>query len=575
MITIKTTSDHEITVQTPFSPAMRDACKSIPGGAWDPDRRAWVYPATPRVALEISDRFTGGVSCADQEFCGLVARGQNGTQLPDGVSTLPAVAVPPPDSKTDCRPYQLEAYGHLLTRPANMLGHDMGVGKTKVVVDAVVNLPDVKLVLVVCPLSVIQTWVDEFAKHAATPVNVVPLASGTVVTRAGKAQQQLQAHRARQNGGDPPPLVLVINYEAVWRPAFAKFAQGIAWDLIGCDEIQKIKNHNGRASKFMAQLARIARRRVGLSGTPMPHGPFDIFGSFRFLDVTILGPHVTPFKHRYFVMGGHKVNGRPVEIVGMQNVDEFNRKVASITHFVTKEDAGLDLPPVVHQTRYVELGPVAARAYHELERDFVTQVEAGLITVANAMVLVGKQLQLTSGFLRVDREETRGEIVDHTIGSEKATALAELLDDLPPSEPVVVFCRFRHDLDVVAEVANKNKRLCFKLCGGCNELTEWKAAKGGQVLAVQYQAGSVGVDLTRAAYCCFFSPTHSLGDYRQSLARLDRPGQTRSVTYIHILAKDTVDEKVHAALQARQEVIETIIAGIREEIADETTPKRA
>ena len=605
MITIKTTADHEITVQTPFSPALRDACKSIPGRAWDPDRQAWVYPATPLVAKEIADRFTGQSCCTDDEFDKLVERGRNGTRLPDGQSLMPATAVPPPDSKTDCYRHQLVAYGNLLTRPANLLAHHMGVGKSKVVVDAVVNLPDVNLVLIVCPKTVIDVWPEQFAEHAATPVTVIPLSEGTVATRTSKAKQQIQIHQARQH---PEPLVLVINYEAVWAKAFAEFALGVAWDMVVCDEIHRIKSARGVASRFLAQLAKLAVRRVGLTGTPFPHSQSDIFAQFRFLDVGIFGKYVTRFRSRYIEMGGYKVNGRCVQEVGMKNVDEFNRNVASITHFVTKEDAGLDLPPVVHQTRYVTLGPDAARAYRDLERDLVTQVEAGLVTVANAMVMVTKLQQVTSGFLRIDREETRGEIVDAAIGNEKAAALAELFDDLPPAERVVVFCRFLHDLDVIAEAAKKCKRLQWELSGRRNELAHWQtknerlyicgrcknrdalpyvgkttpcnmAAPGdpghcpgtmtamppGDVLAVQIQAGGVGIDLTRAAYCCYFSPTYNMGDYLQSLARLDRPGQTRPVTYIHLVAKGTIDETVYKALQSRQDVITAVIEGIKNE----------
>ena len=212
--------------------------------------------------------------------------------------------------------------------------------------------------------------------------------------------------------------------------------------------------------------------------------------------------------------------------------------------------------------------------------------------------------------MRIDPEETGGKVVDSPLGdNQKGRTLAELLDDLPPSEPVVVFCRFRHDLDVIRDVVKRSGRMSFELSGRYNELAGWQQGadplyicnkcsnrdllpyvgpttpcnmappekpdycpgtmkvqtSAGDVLAVQIQAGGVGIDLSRAAYCVYFSMGYNLGDYLQSLARLDRPGQTRSVTYIHLVARDTIDEKVYAALQNRQDVIEAIIEGIKGE----------
>ena len=76
-------------------------------------------------------------------------------------------------------------------------------------------------------------------------------------------------------------------------------------------------------------------------------------------------------------------------------------------------------------------------------------------------------------------------------------------------------------------------------------------------------AGGVGVDLSRSAYCVYYSLGFSLGDYEQSLARLHRPGQNRSVSYLHLTAKNTVDEKVYDALQKRADVIEEILSEIK------------
>ena len=82
-----------------------------------------------------------------------------------------------------------------------------------------------------------------------------------------------------------------------------------------------------------------------------------------------------------------------------------------------------------------------------------------------------------------------------------------------------------------------------------------------EVMAVQIQAGGVGIDLTRASIAVYYSFGFSLGDHLQSLARLHRPGQRHPVTFYHLIAQGTVDEKVFRALQERREVISNILQG--------------
>ena len=60
-----------------------------------------------------------------------------------------------------------------------------------------------------------------------------------------------------------------------------------------------------------------------------------------------------------------------------------------------------------------------------------------------------------------------------------------------------------------------------------------------------------------------FSLGFSLGSYEQSLARIHRPGQTRPVEYIHLLAQGTVDEKVMAALAHRADVVNSVLQQLK------------
>jgi SNF2 family DNA or RNA helicase len=142
---------------------------------------------------------------------------------------------------------------------------------------------------------------------------------------------------------------------------------------------------------------------------------------------------------------------------------------------------------------------------------------------------------------------------------EKERALADFLIDLDPAEPVVVFARFRADLDAIRLAARAAGRAVRELSGTRRELAEWQADSVGSVLATQIQSGGEGIDLTRAAHCVYYSLGFSLAQYEQSLARTHRPGQSRPVTYYHLIASGTIDRYVYRTLRQRRDVIDRVL----------------
>ena len=545
-----------IRLATPFR--LKDLVKSLPGARWDAARKTWSVPATPAAAGAAVEALTPHGLEPTEPIAALAQAAVAGIAIKaaaDGELT-------PARSRTTPWHHQTQGYHMIVEQPAAMLAYDMGTGKTKCVVDAVCNLDDIRRVLIVCPKSVIAVWPREFEKHGwtwtcpsadphACSLRIVALDEGTIAKRTRRADMALKLAAARHE-----KCVLVINYEAAWQGVFGEWALLQDWNMVVGDELHRIKAPGGKASRFMEKVGRKAGHRVGLTGTPMPHSPLDVYGQFRFLDTGIFGSSFVRFRARYAVMGGYQHH----EVLGFQHQDELHAKFYSIAHRVKKGDV-LDLPPTIHQERRVELGDNARRIYHEVEREFIADLGTGVITAANALARLLRLQQITSGY---GVTETGEQIA---LDDAKSLELADILDDLDIQEPVVCFARFRHDLNCIRTVAEKAGRQCMELSGRMNELAAWQNAKGGEVLAVQIQAGGVGIDLTRAAYCVYFSLGFSLGDYSQSLARLDRPGQTRSVTYLHLVAASTVDEKVYQALQTRAAVVESVLAQIRKSLA--------
>ncbi len=433
--------------------------------------------------------------------------------------------------------HQREALAFVKDKPGSMLAMEMGTGKTKVAID-LMDAQDYRRVLIVCPLSVVAgVWPGEFAKHSAAPWTVLPLAHGSVKDKQAQAEAALlKSERA----------AVVINYESVWREPFGSWARKQPWDLVVMDECHRCKTPGGVASRYCSRLSDRVPQRLALTGTPMPHDPLDIYAQYRALDKNIYGTSFRQFKARYAVMGGWS----NTKVVGYQCEEEFNGKFYSIAYRVEAADV-LDLPPLLTVTRMCELGPKARKLYRTLERDFIADLEEGRITAVNVLSQLLRLQQMTSGYAHT--EDDRDVEVDTT----KADLLADLLEDMGKEEPVVVFARFKHDLEVVHRVARRLGRPSYEISGARKELSLWN--ENGGVLAVQIQSGGLGIDLTKARYAVYYSLGFSLGDYLQSQARLHRHGQKRPVEIIHLIAKATVDEAIMAALAAREQVIESIM----------------
>jgi SNF2 family DNA or RNA helicase len=239
-------------------------------------------------------------------------------------------------------------------------------------------------------------------------------------------------------------------------------------------------------------------------------------------------------------------------VVAYQREAELRDLFYSRAYRVESGDV-LDLPDTLTVNLKCDLGREGRRLYDEMADQFVADVEGGQVTAGNALSRLLRLQQITSGYGR------RDDGTDVEVDTAKGKVLEDLLTDIG-KEPVVVFCRFRHDLDVAHRAAAKAGLPSYEVSGRRKDLADWT----GGVLAVQIQAGGLGLDLTLARYAIYYSLGFSLGDYNQSMARLHRPGQSRPVEYIHILASDTVDETVMDALARREAVIDHILEEARD-----------
>src|SRR5690606_13244254 len=529
--------------------------RDIPSGRWDAKARAWRYPASPAVAAEIIG--VAGLAKADvqPEVWQLAEQYWTAHKM----RRLDPVRLPVFASRTEPWRHQKTVFWFAYHLPAVGLFMDMGSGKTKVVVDIIVNRGH-RRVLVVCPKSALyDVWERQVPAHSAAPVHLA------VLDAPSTAKKMAQAKQAVAGAGDRP-VILVTNYESVWRDPLGSWLLEAGLDLVVLDESHRIKSPGSKVSLYCQRLGRTVPHRLCLTGTPAHNSPLDIYAQYRFLDPGIFGTNFKRFKERYAVLGGY--TGK--EVISFKNLDDLQRRMYMIAYRVRTEDV-IDLPPEIDEERRFDLSKDASEIYGRLFEEFVVDVKGGEVTADNALTRLLRLQQITSGFLPAqDPDDPLAPATTVRVDTGKEELLEDVLTDIPPHEPVVVFYRFGHDARVIEAVCRRVGRPFYEISGKRKQILEWKQEQVGEgqsagVVAVQVRAGEAGIDLSRACYCIYYSLGFSLGDYHQSRRRVNRPGQTRSVRYYHLIANNTVDERVYRLLKDKQSVVQALIDEIRGE----------
>ena len=433
-----------------------------------------------------------------------------------------------------------------------IFAHGMGSGKTRTTLELLARrmaTHGISRVLVCCPKAVIAAW----AKQGLLWL------PGVRVVLLDKGGSKEKAKVVSAAMADTSPMILVCNYDSAWR---ITSLEKVKWDAIVHDEIHRLKSPSGRASRWAGKLCKSHPEaiKIGLSGTLIPHSVLDLWSIYRALESPNLvtwGDTFTMHKARYAVLA----NGQNW-IVGFKNLEHAHQKVAATTHQVKSKDV-LDLPPITYQDVPCDLAPAEARLYREIETDFCTVVDAGSVTPKNALEQLLRLQQICGGYVRYDSDTVASKIADTP---SKASTLADMLEDLPLDEPVVVFCRFRSDIEACIRVCERLGRSFGELSGAANELSAFHLGTT-KTLITQIQSGGIGVDMSMASYCFFYSLGYSLSEYEQAVARLHRPGQQKHTFIYHLVAtlngRKTVDGRVYEALRDRKDIVDAILDGYR------------
>ena len=426
---------------------------------------------------------------------------------------------------------------------------EMGTGKTITsiaITGALANAGRIRRVLIVAPLSILGVWEEEFQKFAAFPYALAVL--------SGTGAKKLDTLR-HMNGA--ALQVVVVNYESAWR--LEKDLSAWQPDLIIADEGHKIKTHNIAASKALHRLGRAAQYRLLLTGTVITNKAIDVFSQFKFANPAIFGQSFYVFRSRYFDMVGYG-NHTPVLKKSMEA--ELTEKLHSISYRATKAEC-LDLPETTDVIRQVELEPAALRIYKGLVKESYAELSGGEVTAPNILTRLLRLSQLTGGF--IGNDETAAV---EQVSAAKLAALEDILDGAAAEgKKLVIIARFIPEIKAICKLLEKRGLRYSYITGEVKDRNEQVSAfqNDPAVMAFvgQIASAGMGITLTAASTMVFYSLDYSMSNFEQAIARIHRVGQRIPCTYLYLVARGTVDEKVLAALGDKADLARTLVDDYR------------
>jgi len=456
--------------------------------------------------------------------------------------------------------FKTKPYGHQLTalekswnRETYAYFMEMGTGKTKVLIDNVAMLYDrgkIDGALIISPKGVIDTWYSqELPAHLPDHIENMAVLWQANIT---KSQSRKLGNLFKT---DERLHILIMNVEALSTQKGLTFAEKFIFShktLMCIDESTTIKNPKAKRTKNIISIAPRAQYRRILTGSPVTKNPLDLYSQCEFLNEDHLDfTSYYAFRNRYAEMKTLHIAGRSIQIVShFKNLDELAEQLKTFSYRVLKEDC-LDLPEKIYMKREIELSPEQKKVYKQMKEQALATLNGKQITTMTVLTQLMRLQQITCGHFVAD---------DGTTQEIKSNRLNELMDILDEVEgKAIIWAHWQKDIQIIKEALIKKY--------GPGSVVDYygltpQDERQGNIRKFQDDprcrffvgtpaTGGYGITLTAANTVIYYSNGYDLEKRLQSEDRAHRIGQKKSVTYVDILAEDTVDEKIVKSLRKK------------------------
>ena len=460
-----------------------------------------------------------------------------------------------PNFKTKPFVHQLQALGCSWDKTDFAYFMEMGTGKSKVLIDNIAMLYDqgkINAAVVIAPKGVYRNWERlEIPNHLPDHIQTRITTWVAPSSRTKEDKKNIEKLSESFDGLD----IFLMNVEALSSKPAAEFLLrylNSTSSLLAVDESTTIKTQSAGRTKNIIKVARLAKYRRILTGSPVTKNPMDLYSQCAFLNEDLLGfSSYWAYKARYAIeVKRHTSTHAFPHIVGFRNLDELSRKLAFFSFRVLKEDC-LDLPSKIYSPRYIELSKEQEKQYNDLATFAIAQLEGQTLTVNNTMTMLLRLHQITCGYLPTDDGQPNVPL--------KNNRMDELLNVLEETEgKVIIWANYRQSIfDIRDTLAKKyGEETVVTYFGDTKDQDRQEIVKRFQddkspvhFFVANQQTGGYGLTLTAAHTVVYFSNNYDLEKRIQSEDRAHRIGQKNNVTYIDIICENTVDENIVSSLR--------------------------
>ena len=444
---------------------------------------------------------------------------------------------------------------------------EMGTGKTKVLIDNLAMLYDkgkVDGALIIAPKGVVGTWYkQELPTHLPDHIENVTVLWQPNITK--KQQESLD----ELFGTDNKLHILVMNVEALSTLKGKKFASSFLnshSSMMAIDESTTIKNSSAKRTKNILELSNMAKYRRIMTGSPVTKNPLDLYSQCEFLSPWLLNfQSFYAFRNRYAEMKTIHARGRSIQVVNhFKNIGELSDKLKNFSYRVLKEDC-LDLPDKIYIKRYVSLTPDQVRLYNQMKTAALAILNGKQVTSVTVLTQLMRLHQITCGHFTADDGSTQ------SVDSNRLNELMSVLDETEGK--AIIWANYQLSVgEIIQRIIKEHGEDSYVHYYGLtsqeerqDNIRKFQEDPKCRFLIGTPQTGGYGITLTQANTVIYYSNGYDLEKRLQSEDRAHRIGQKKTVTYVDLIAEDTVDEKIVEALKNKINIASEVMG---EELKD-------
>ena len=438
---------------------------------------------------------------------------------------------------------------------------EMGTGKTKVLIDNMSMLYDkgkIDGALIIAPKGVIKTWYEqELPAHLPNHIENVTVLWQANITKG--QQEKLESLFETETALH----ILIMNVEALSTEKGVKFAGKFLNShkvIMAIDESTTIKTPTAKRTKNIIDLGKYAKYKRIMTGSPVTKNPLDLYSQCEFLDPYLLDfTSYYAFRNRYAEMKTMHLRGRSIQVVDeFKNLGELSDTVKTFSERILKEDC-LDLPPKNFTKRHIILTNEQRKAYDQMKKAAMAVLNGKVTTTMTVLTQLMRLHQITCGHFTAD---------DGSIQLIENNRIKELMNVLEETEgKAIIWANYQRDItniiQNIVKVYGPGSVVDYYGLTPQEErqdnIKKFQNDNNCRFIVGTTQTGGYGITLTQANTVIYYSNGYDLEKRLQSEDRAHRIGQTKSVTYVDLIAEDTVDEKIVKALRDKINIASEVL----------------